>query len=260
MGRWTKTDLIDESTEKSSYLCCNNNIINQIDCFGLSWTILRKNEEWGEARRSDLSDSLTELSIMIGLAKHEIQSWLKNTDLTAVSDSDMKTKCTFKFPNNFVIFVGNTWILPKLFFANFSMRLSDALESRGFMVSNYREDEGISWRNLTSAIKADSTWGYALFGHGYVVQREKWYDFRIDYSFGTNGDFVFNDTHVSPSDIKRNFKYGLGINYQCFANFGKWNSLSIIYYGGIGLTQPILGPLAIDHIGTWNSLINKVIK
>lgn len=138
------------------------------------------------------------------------------------------------------------------------MRLSDALERRGFFVIMMREDVGFSREDIVREFHADYTWGYAVFGHGY---RDAWWR---GVKTNLNGGFTWNneDAIIIPGEIRagKRFKFGLGINYHCYANDADWKSLSITYYGADGMLSALSGPRGIGYWGSWAGLVDSALK
>lgn len=128
--------------------------------------------------------------------------------------------------------------------ARWQMRLTQALERRKFHVETYREDVGHIDNDFTRATNNVDVWGYALFGHGYR-KITLWTDWTPDPEFSAqNGGMKWGGNVILPDEFGRYFRYGLGINYHCFAALQPaWSNKATIYYGGgTGMIHPLAGP------------------
>ena len=259
LGRWISRDPIEEQGGVNLYGFLGNDDLSHYDILGYEWTVNRNGNQWADATRTLLeTDTIEKLASIVQLNATEFKYWLKNIDYTPVSDEDIKSKCQFLVPNSFAIATAKTLISTNLVLTYWSMRLSDALERRGFFVIMMREDVGFSREDIVREFHADYTWGYAVFGHGY---RDAWWR---GVKTNLNGGFTWNneDAIIIPGEIRagKRFKFGLGINYHCYANDADWKSLSITYYGADGMLSALSGPRGIGYWGSWAGLVDSALK
>ncbi|MGA1795436.1 MAG: RHS repeat domain-containing protein [bacterium] len=257
-GRSISKDPLEENGGANLYAFAGNDSINSIDVIGL-W-------KWKDGRRQGNSkatvisekcaDPYKDLAKLVHLDLSEIAMWLKRWKKNAeVTENE-----EFLVPNTFVIAIGeNEGRISRFALAQNIMALTKALERRGFLVLWYDQQNGGNMQNVIGSTINDDTWGYAFFGHGNIALRA-WYDWRKDPVYAAvNGTFLWdmeNFQFIGPYHLERDFKFGLGINYHCFADEQEWNMLSIKYYGARGLSV-ISGTRTIRWYGTWNGLVGK---
>ena len=261
LGRWIKRDPIEEKGGINLYHLVENRTILSWDILGLEWEILRdKQQEWATAQRTSVkNDTIDELASKVSLSKDEVLEWLRNSDLSSVTQKDLGRKRCFKVPNSFVVVTGDGGIAGPIL-DRWAMQITNALDKKNIYVKHFHSSIPVKAKDISAAVKSDNNLGYALLGHGNRVIRA-WYDFRTDPSFKSiNGAFVFTDNidyYFIPSDFKRGFKYALGINYHCYADMQDWRSLSIKYFGSTGMLSALSGTRGIGYWGTWAGLINQ---
>ena len=259
LGRWIKRDPIEEEGGVNLYAMVGNCTTQSWDILGLDWIIERdKQQEWATATRTSLADGVDKLASKAFLSESEVLAWLKNVNLSPVIQDDLNSKRCFKIPNTFVVAIGEGTIAgPVLTY--WAMQVTKALEKKNILVKHFNSIALVGAQEMRETIKADNNLGYAFFGHGNKVLTS-WYDWSANPKFkGINGAFVFIDDpayYFLAIDLKRNFKYALGINYHCYADLQDWKSLSIKYYGSIGSLSALSGTRGIGYWGGWNGLVN----
>ena len=259
LGRWISRDPIEEEGGVNLYAMVGNCTTQSWDILGLDWIIERdKQQEWATATRTSLADGVDKLASKAFLSESEVLAWLKNVNLSPVIQDDLNSKRCFKIPNTFVVAIGEGTIAgPVLTY--WAMQVTKALEKKNILVKHFNSIALVGAQEMRETIKADNNLGYAFLGHGNKVLTS-WYDWSANPKFkGINGAFVFIDDpayYFLAIDLKRNFKYALGINYHCYADLQDWKSLSIKYYGSIGSLSALSGTRGIGYWGGWNGLVN----
>jgi hypothetical protein len=238
------------------YSFLQNDGINQADLFGL-W-------KWKDGKRvggersvvvaEKCSDPYEDLANLVRLDASEVKYWLE----TWKENEKVNKDDEFTVPNIFVVAVGESGWPNNAIFELWRDRIATALTSEGFFVKIIEQKTGRSHIEVIRATSEKDTWGYAFMGHGVRYKRST-FDLRADPSFGgANGSFSWEGMRwITPFHIHKSFKYGLGINFHCFADEQPWDDLSVTYYGGTGFMRPWAGTIAIDWYGTWSGLINS---
>ena len=264
LGRWVNRDPIEEEGGMNLYILLGNSAIDWFDVIGLwKW---KNGKRQGGVRSVVIAekagDTYNDLAKLVRLDAAQVKSWLKKWKPNAQVCKNEK----FSVPNTFIVGLGSVSGLARHMLKVNMLSLTNALERRGFKVEWLQYETGTSSTQLINRTKSDDTWGYSFFGHGNKPIRGiikifgiELPDIRVDKNnLDLYGAFVWRDGYdlVKSKSISRNFKYGLGINYHCFANKHPWNTLSVTYFGTHGLTFA-LQTRAVRYYGTWNGLVGK---
>ena len=206
------------------------------------------------------------LAEYVGLEENEINSWLQEyynkgnvvTKNTPFKDIDIKQGQCYTVPNTFVTALG-FGIIGYIPLDRWQYKVINAFEKRGFLVEVYRDELGTNKNEVINASNSSDTWGYMYLGHGFQ-QKIAWYWPLEDKNFShLKGAFSWSETYdvIESKDFRKKFKFGLGINYHCYADSHPWNSYSIVYFGGIGSLSALSGPRGIGWWGSWDSLVGE---
>jgi len=240
-----------------------------------TWVIIRNHEKRRASAVPSRGDTIAGLAPM---AKLDVAQYTKWLDMEAVpvcpasADDAVRFKsdgtpcCKFTVPNVFVMGTSYSQFSVSTPFLNrWVSQVGKAAIKQGLYVRLYIKTTltypGIdnTSAGLRQALSSRDTWGYAFFGHGikYYLDAEM---------RNTNGSFVWDhatDDYINPGWINNPFRYGLGINYHCYADEQPWTSLISAngkYYGSSGWLSAMSGPRGVGYWGSWDSLITEAVK
>jgi RHS repeat-associated protein len=262
-GNWLNRDPIEEEGGINLYNFVNNDSINYFDLFGL-W-------KWKNGRRQGQSravvvaekngDTYVDLANLVGLDVKEVEKWLQEY----VPNEKVSTNCEFSVPNTFVIATGNSLEKVDTLISFHIGTMMQDLMSRGFYVESFSREWGNTKESLVNGLVSDDVWGYTLYGHGGVELKTLKVGSEIITLPIPNGDvratgsFIWDydmGTFLVPEELNRKkFKYALGINGHCFANYKPWRDLSIVSHQGWFLYSPLLPPPSAAF--NWGVLIER---
>ena len=210
IGRWLNRDHIFEQGGFNVVCACCNNLVQNLDLFGLEWTIIRNGGS--SAHAIGRNASIEELANVIGLPVGWWQEWLSSDEKGLPYSPYARYECLDLYiPNTIIAYwagdagrLGRWWV-------NWNEGIA-YLKKLGFKVDEYKQDSTTPAFKLKSILlekaQEKELHGLYFWGHG-------WSPYPSNGLTDSNGALI-----VNYYDITLPYPMALAIIFACDSNSG----------------------------------------